>query len=262
MPTATQPSHLHLIADRPRVHFTLQGKGGVGKSLVSSLLAQYLQRCDKPVSCIDTDPINDTLNQYRGLEVEHLDLMRDGRVDERAFDELMERVLSDHRSFIVDCGATSFVPLTNYLEENSAFEMLRAQGREVIVHSVVTGGQACRDTVVGFKVIAERSAPGSIVVWLNEYFGPIQVDSDAGGQMVRKGFRELKAYEDNRNAVLGIVTLPRRNADTFGRDVQEMVSQKLTFREVGESPHWSIMAKSRIAVVERELYSQLKAIFG
>ena len=39
------------------VHFTLQGKVGVGKSLVSAMLAQYFQSvegCD--VKCIDTDP--------------------------------------------------------------------------------------------------------------------------------------------------------------------------------------------------------------
>ena len=262
MQIAVQPPRLHLIADHPRVHFTLQGKGGVGKSLVSSLLAQYLRSTDKPVRCIDTDPINDTLNQYRALDAVHLDLIRDGRLDERAFDELMERVLSESESFVVDCGATSFVPLTNYIAENNAFQMLRDQGREVIVHSVITGGQACRDTVMGFKVIAQRSAPGSVVVWLNEYFGPIEIQADSGGQTMRKGFLEMKSYEENRNAVLGIATLPRRNPDTFGRDVQEMVTQKLTFREVGESAHWSIMAKSRIAVVERELYAQLKAILG
>lgn len=83
MQTATQPPRLQLIAQRPRVHFTLQGKGGVGKSLVSSLIAQYLRNSDTPVRCIDTDPVNDTLNQYRALEAEHLGLMQDGRVDER-----------------------------------------------------------------------------------------------------------------------------------------------------------------------------------
>lgn len=43
------------------VHFTLQGKGGVGKSLVSALLAQYFQTVVGDVKCIDTDPVNQTL---------------------------------------------------------------------------------------------------------------------------------------------------------------------------------------------------------
>jgi hypothetical protein len=262
MPNAVQASHLGALSARPRVHFTLQGKGGVGKSFVSALVAQYLHHCGITVQCIDTDPVNDTLTQYRALKAQHLELMRDGRVDERAFDELMQRLLTEPGSFIVDSGATSFVALTNYLVENHAFEMLRDLGREVVVHSVVTGGQACRDTIVGFKFIAGRAAPGSVVVWLNEYFGPIEVQFQAGTSFSRKNFTEMKVYEDHREAVLGIISLPRRNPDTFGRDIQEMATQKLTFQEVSQSERWSIMARSRLAVVERELYAQLQVVLG
>jgi len=262
MQTAVQPPYHESLADRPRVHITLQGKGGVGKSLVSSLIAQYLRDAGTKVHCVDTDPVNDTLTQYQALEAQHLDLMSDGRVDERAFDELMQRVLTERGSFVIDSGATSFVALTNYLVENHAFEMLRDYGREVIIHSVITGGQAIRDTLVGFKVIAERAAPASVVVWLNEYFGPIEADGEVRGQTVRKSFREMKVYEDHKDAILGIVCLARRNPDTFGRDIREMATQKMTFKEIRDAAHWSIMAKSRIAVVERELYFQLKSVLG
>jgi hypothetical protein len=146
--------------------------------------------------------------------------------------------------------------------ENDAFQMLRDHGREVIVHTVLTGGQACRDTIVGFKVLAQHCAPGSIVVWLNEYFGPVEIESQAGATFTRKRFTEMKVYEDHREAILGIVTLPRRNPDTFGRDIQEMATQKLTFPEVSESGRWSIMAKSRVAIVERDLFTQLQMVLG
>jgi len=262
MSASSQQFHLQLVANRPRVHFILQGKGGVGKSLVSSLVAQYLRSTDTTVRCIDTDPVNDTLTQYDALQAEHLNLMREGRVDEGAFDDLMERLLSEQCSFVVDSGATSFVALTNYLEENRAFEILRELGREVLVHSIITGGQASRDTIVGFKVIAERSEPASVVVWLNEFFGPIETESEVAGKSVRKGFREMKVYEDHKAAVLGIVTLARRNPDTFGRDIQQMSAQKLTFNEVRDSARWSLMSKCRIAAIERDLYSQLQAVLA
>ena len=46
------------------VHLSLQGKGGVGKSLVASLLAQYFRdRKGMSVRCIDADPVNQTLAQ-------------------------------------------------------------------------------------------------------------------------------------------------------------------------------------------------------
>ena len=38
------------------IHFTLQGKGGVGKTLVSNLLAQHQISKKTKLVCIDTDP--------------------------------------------------------------------------------------------------------------------------------------------------------------------------------------------------------------
>ena len=47
-------------------HFLMQGKGGVGKSLVASLLFQYLQRKNLIVHGCDTDPINSTFPGHFG----------------------------------------------------------------------------------------------------------------------------------------------------------------------------------------------------
>ena len=65
------------------IHLSLQGKGGVGKSLAASVLAQYFRARAKPVRCIDTDPVNKTLSQYEALHAKPLMLLRDGVVDKR-----------------------------------------------------------------------------------------------------------------------------------------------------------------------------------
>ena len=71
------------------IHLSLQGKGGVGKSLTASILAQYFISRGISVRCIDTDPVNRTLSQYKGLEVQPLKLLREGGIDQRGFDALM-----------------------------------------------------------------------------------------------------------------------------------------------------------------------------
>jgi integrase len=45
-----------------------QGKGGVGKSLVSAALAQYFRHRKIIPHCFDTDPVNATFAQYQALE--------------------------------------------------------------------------------------------------------------------------------------------------------------------------------------------------
>ncbi|GAB7078932.1 nucleotide-binding protein [Megalodesulfovibrio paquesii] len=77
----------------PTTHFILQGKGGVGKSLVASLLAQYLRHKEQAVRCFDTDPINATLAGYADLHVDPIEIMQGSDIDPRRFDGLMDRLL-------------------------------------------------------------------------------------------------------------------------------------------------------------------------
>src|SRR5882762_7149714 len=68
------------------IHISLQGKGGVGKSLISAILSQYLLSKGQEVRGIDADPVNQTLSEYRGLAVSRLNLLKEGSVDQREFD--------------------------------------------------------------------------------------------------------------------------------------------------------------------------------
>jgi len=93
------------------IHMTLQGKGGVGKSLVAAVLAQYLKNAGRDVRCIDTDPVNRTFAQYNVLAADRLQLRDEhNRIDQRSFDRLMERfLLEDGATFVVDSGASTFL---------------------------------------------------------------------------------------------------------------------------------------------------------
>lgn len=235
------------------IHFSLQGKGGVGKSLAASLLAQYFRhRRSVPVRCIDTDPVNQTFSQYRELGADRMELLRDGSVDQRAFDGLMENLLTQPGTFIVDNGASTFIPLWNYMLENNAMAMLRDSRRKLYVHCVITGGQALADTLSGFARLAQTSEEQNIVLWINEYFGRIERE---GRQL-----HEMPVYAENAGRVLGSVVIPRRNQDTFGRDIEDVITRKLTLQEAIESAGFPIMMRQRLKVMQRELFDQLDGL--
>ena len=239
--------------DGTTVHLSLQGKGGVGKSLVASLLAQYFRhRKGMTVRCLDADPVNQTLAQYKELGAERLDLLREGSIDQRAFDGLMESLLTESGTFIVDNGASTFIPLWNYMLENNAVALLKASGRRIFVHCVVTGGQALADTLSGFARLAQTTGERNIVLWVNEYFGRVERDGRA--------LHELPVYAEHQGMVFGSVAIPRRNQDTFGRDVEDVIARKLTLQEAIESPDFPIMVRQRLRVVQRELFDQLDSI--
>jgi hypothetical protein len=235
------------------IHLTLQGKGGVGKSLVAAILAQYLKGKGKEVQCIDTDPVNRTFAQYLALGAHRLNLRDEhNRIEQRAFDSLIERFLTEDGTFVVDNGASSFLPLWHYLLENRALDYLRENGRRVFVHTVITGGQALLDTLNGFHELAQSTDEKNIVVWVNEFFGKVEADG--------KKFSEMAAYRDNAEKVCGAVLFAKRNQDTFGRDLEEMIAAKLTFQEAIAAAKLPIMAKQRLKVVQRDLFEQLDQI--
>jgi len=251
MAKTTAPTAANGSDNRTTIHLTLQGKGGVGKSLIAAVLAQYFRESGRDVRCIDTDPVNRTLAQYNALGADRLNLRDEhNRIDQRSFDTLMERFLTeDGATFVVDNGASTFLPLWHYLLENSALDYLRQQGRRVYVHTVITGGQALIDTLNGFNELAQTTEERNIVVWVNEYFGRVEADG--------KKFSEMAAYRDNAHKVCGAVIFTKRNQDTFGRDVEDMVSAKLTFQEAITTARATIMAKQRLKVVQRDLFEQL-----
>src|SRR6202167_5915272 len=222
------------------IHLTLQGKGGVGKSLVASILAQYFRHHGREIHCIDSDPVNQTFSQYAELGAEHLALMRDGRIDSGGFDILLHRLLTEEGIFIVDNGASTFVPLWSFIVESNALEMLSDAGRKLFVHTIITGGQALGDTLKGFKSLADSSAERNIVVGLNEYFGLIERDG--------KTFTEMLAYKESESKIFGVVRIPKRNQDTFGRDIEEVIARKLTFEDAIRNGIASVMSKQRLKV--------------
>ena len=99
----------------------------------------------------------------------------------------------------MDTGATTFVPLWNYILENEILAFFRAHGRNVFVHSVVTGGQAMSDTLNGLERLAQTTSEKNVIVWLNEYFGEVTKDG--------KTFEEFKVAEEYAPKLVGTVVI-------------------------------------------------------
>src|ERR1700679_3549989 len=231
------------------VHLVLQGKGGVGKSFVSAILAQYFRTKSARVHCMDTDPVNATFGQYRRLEAEHLKVLRRGRINEKKFDVFVQRVCCGEGVFIVDTGATTFVPLWNFILENEILDMFQTHQRRVFVHSVVAGGQAMSDTLNGLERLAQTTSQKNVIVWINEYFGEISKDG--------KTFEEFKVAEEYASKLVGTVVIRERNPLTFGDDVRMMLERRLTFDEAIRNADFSLVSKQRLTIVRRELFEQL-----
>ncbi|MBS4047938.1 MAG: conjugal transfer protein TraL [Alphaproteobacteria bacterium] len=236
-----------------QVHLILQGKGGVGKSLVASLITQHFLAKGLAPICYDTDPVNQTYAGYKDFGAIRLELMRDGNIDQRLFDQLIEAIINakDDATFIVDNGAATFVPLCAYMFENDVAGFFKEHGLQLVIHSVLTGGQAQADTMDGLASLLDHFKSAPVVVWLNEFFGRVERDG--------KKFEDSKLFRDNQEQIQALIRIPEVRKETFGADMDQMLRQKLTFKEVKEAAGFTVMAKQRLAMTWRTIDGQIAA---
>jgi hypothetical protein len=238
-----------------RVHLTLQGKGGVGKSFVAAMAAQYLT--DKiagkgpPLVCVDTDPVNATFAGYKSLGVQRLDIMTGDEIDTRRFDQLVEIIAAAEGDVVIDNGANAFVPLSHYFISNGVPAVLKELGHELVVHSVVTGGQAMMDTLSNFSLIVRQFTDTTIVVWVNPFWGPVEADG--------KTFEKMKVFADNRDRIEAVINVPALKAETYGHDLSELLQRRLTFAEALADAKTPIMVRQRLTMFRRALFGQIDA---
>ncbi|MEQ8664831.1 MAG: conjugal transfer protein TraL [Rhodospirillales bacterium] len=235
------------------IDFTLQGKGGVGKSYVSSLLAQHFKTRGEPLACFDTDPVNRTFAGYKAFEVEVVRLGDSpDEVNPRFFDLLVEKIMTtpEDGHVVIDNGASTFLPFLGYMVESGVIDLLKAEGHVVRVHSVVTGGQALNDTLQGLVQIFQNVPDVPVVVWLNEYFGRIEA-RQADGSV--QGFETTGLYKSNKDRIHALIRLPEVRKETFGHDIEQMMRARLTFDEAVKHETFPIMARQRLKMTWRTL---------
>ena len=236
------------------IHFVLQAKGGIGKSFVSTLLAQHIINETGTVSCFDTDQENTTFEHYKALSVQHVVVTGQSRlIDPKKFDSLMETLLTEAGNFVIDTGANTFSNLLAYIVENEVFALLRQARKAVYVHTIVGGGDTLADTANGFYAIAQKVSGARIVLWFNEHFGDIKT---AEG----KPFTETQAYRQSAGRLSGTVTLYRRNPATFGEDIRKLNTKRHTIVQALASPDYSLMEKQRIRNFSHDVFGQLRAL--
>ena len=221
--------------------------------MIAAVLAQYLTEHDRQPMCIDTDPVNATLAGYTALPVRRIELMEGDEINPRKFDAMVELIAPTQADVIVDNGAASFVPLASYLISNQVPVLFQDMGHELIVHTVITGGQALQDTMTGFVNLVEQfPAEAAFVVWLNPYWGAVEFEG--------KTFEQMRAYTANKDRVSAIIHIPTLKAETYGRDLEDLLRTRRTFAEALDDPDLTIMTRQRLKIVQRQIFEQLNSV--
>ena len=138
-------------------------KGGVGKSVVSRLLAQYFIDKGRPFTGFDTDRSHTSFTRF------YSDYASPVIVDSyEGLDRLVEAfedqsVGSEQKSVIVDLAAQTAAPLTRWIKDSDLFSVMKELGIAVNVWHVADAGKDSVD-LLGRLINTFEDGPNYIVV--------------------------------------------------------------------------------------------------
>ena len=237
-----------------KLHFTLGDKGGIGKSFVAVLMAQYLIDTFvgvKPI-CIDMDMKNKTLSRYLELDVQLIDVRTEGDIDRSKFDILINRIdrSAEDDVIIVDVGGNVYVSMTDYMRVNEVYEMIMERGVEVILHVPIVGGGDMFPTLKTLdEVIANTPSDVMVSVWINQKNGKVEYEG--------KTFEESERYRDYRERIRNVTYIPLWRPD-MQVNVAAMLEAAATFEQAIRMEFFDLMSKQRLTMARRYLYAAIE----
>lgn len=123
------------------IHLIGGEKGGVGKSVVARVLAQYMIDHEIPFIGFDTDRSHGSLLRF------YTDYASPTVIDDyQSLDAIMETALANpEQRILVDLAAQTHYPLTKWIDESGVLELAEELGIALYYWNVMDSGKDCVD---------------------------------------------------------------------------------------------------------------------
>jgi hypothetical protein len=160
---------------RSKIHLIGGEKGGVGKSMVSRLLAQYFIDREMAFVGFDTDRSHGTFSRYYAGYASPVQVDRF-----EALDAIVESAAEQPgRRVLVDLAAQTHAPLVKWMEESGVLDMADLTGMQLMYWHVMDAG---RDSVDLLSKLLDQFGPR-----LNYVLVRNQLRGDDFSQLERSG---------------------------------------------------------------------------
>ncbi len=232
------------------VHIVVAPKGGVGKSYVSALLAEFAQSRGEKMRVFDLDQKNTTLTRFKALDCEAVPLLSDDdRFDFEKMDAFIGKLFSENGPFLLDVGASVFGDVWRYFVRYQIGVGMREEGHRLIFHSVLAGGTETVDSLGGFKTVCAEAIGRQVVAWVNPVRGPVSLEGI--------DFLDMRVYRENEEKVLATIILPRNDEATLN-DLSNLGKKRMILEEAKGDASIFFPSKQRLRVYRSEVFKQIE----
>jgi hypothetical protein len=226
------------------IHLVGGEKGGVGKSVVARVLAQYMIDKEIPFVGFDTDRSHGSLMRF------YEDFASPMLVDSFESLDTMVELAAEHpdERILVDLAAQTHAPLVKWMDESGVLEALADLGLSVTYWHVMDSG---KDSVALLKRLFDRfGARLNYVIVLNQVRGDSFDLFDKSPEKAQAGVLNAK-----------IVPLKRLNQEVIAKiDAESSSFWAAQQKGAGTGAGLGILQRQRVRVWLNHAYEQIQAV--
>ena len=227
-----------------KIHFVGGEKGGVGKSVLARLLAQYHIDRQIPFSAFDTDRSHGAMLRFYG------DFSRPVILDEfESADRLMEAALESDQDILVDLAAQTSLPLHRWIEQNDLLSLADEERVPVVFWHVLDDGADC---IALLAALCDRYERNAAYVAVKNY-GRGKDFSAFDASPVRERALSLGA---------SVMDLPDLHAATMRKIDHQGTSLWAAAHNKDSGSGLGLMDRQRVKVWLRRVYQQIDRVGG
>jgi hypothetical protein len=218
-------------------------KGGVGKSVVARLIAQYWLDKAKPFTSFDTDRSHGALLRYYTDFTQPIEI---SRVED--LDKLIEAAVPPDARVLVDLAAQTDRDLYDWIDAGDVLDLAREQGIRLVLWHVMDDG---KDSITVLSRLLQRYGDrANYVVVLNK-----------GRGSNFSLFRDSAAARSVNELSAPLFELPALHSGTMHKiDRLDKSFWAAAHQHNGSDSSLGIMERQRLKVWLRDSYSQLERI--
>ena len=223
-----------------RIHFVGGEKGGVGKSVLARLLAQYHIDRGLPFQAFDADRSHGAMLRFYGEYSQPIVLD-----DFSSADQLMEAAVEREQDVLVDLAAQTSVPLFQWIDENDLLGLAVEEGIEGVMWHVLDDGV---DSIELLEGLFDRYGAGARYVVVKN-LGRGKDFSDFEGSSARATADALGAP---------VIELPELHATTM----HKVDHGNLSFWAAGNNKQagLGLLERQRVKVWTRKAYDRFDGL--
>jgi hypothetical protein len=225
------------VGSMSSIHFVGGEKGGVGKSVLARLLAQYHIDRQRPFSAFDTDRSHGAMLRF------YADYSQPIALDEtESADRIMEGALESSQTILVDLAAQTALPLHRWIQQNDLLALAQEEGIPVVFWHVLDDGA---DGIALLGALCERYGAAAAYVVAKNY----------GRGKSFAAFERSPARERAQALGAAEIDLPDLHAATMRKIDHEGIS--LWAAAHNRDSVLGLMDRQRVKVWTRRVYEQL-----